>query len=948
MSRSFYGRERSMAQCPELRLPALPRIGRHLLFLGATLFFLWLGLLFLLSPASWAQTTQQYVYLSVPGSPSSSVSAFSKTSQTGALSAVPNSPFNERLQGGLVAIDGQGRFLFVLNPQSNDISMFQIDQASGAISEVPGSPFAVPPTINPNIAPSQPISIAAESSGKFLFVGYFSGDIQGQSSVASLSIDTSGATPALLTVQSTETSTGGAPVQLLTDPKGLHLYVGLSHGQNGLSDGGAEVYSIDSATGKLAYQGMADVLNDDGLSYAIDPQARFFYAGGRGNVGPVESCLISPVNGTATTCQPIFFLGSQNFPTAMVAENSGQFLYIDQSGTGGVVAYSVNQTSGALTQTPLAPFSTISFLPGGTVADPMGPYLYSATFTAPAVIHTYQVDPQTGSLAEIPGSPFSSGLSPVGCCGGLAISGNPVQAVSGPAVTIFPSSAQTFGAVVGSTSATQIFSIVNTGNQLLAINSISITGANVSSFSQTNTCLATLSPNNNCSVSVDFTPANAGTFTASLQIADNAPGTPQTLSLSGTGTAAAPAVTFSPTALTFPSTNQGTPSAPLVLTIINSGNAALTVSSVSISGSNPSDFTFTNNCTAAVAPAANCTISVVFTPAAAGQRTANLMVSDNASGSPQSLALSGSGIAVVPTVTFSPPSPSFPVITQGTSSASQTLTVTNSGSATLHVSSVSLGGPNASEFGFTNNCAAAVAPAANCSISLVFSPTAAGQHAASLTISDDAPASPQTVSLTATANPAFTVGTVSGGSMSATVSAGQSAQYQLQLTPGAGFSGTVSLSCTGAPLNATCQAPSTVSLANGAAAPFTVTVATSGPAAVPPLAPIRLRIIPTWPVLSFLTLAMLLFLLVKSHASAERAARVNCLALRRVLAKAFLSGTFAAAGCGGGSAALAPPTPSPIVTPSGTSTITITLSATSLSGQPLQQLPPIQLKLTVN
>ena len=843
MSRSFYGRESSMATCGKARVPLAPLRPESLPLPLVPLSLLCLGLLFFLSPAAWTQTTQQYVYLSVPGSPSS-VSAFSKTSQAGALSSVPNSPFNERLEGGLVAIDGQGKFLFVLNPQSNDISMFQIDQASGAISEVPGSPFAVPPTINPNMAPSQPISIAAQSSGKLLFVGYFSGDLQGQSSVASLSIDTSGATPALLTVQSIETATGGAPVQLLTDPKGLHLYVALSHGQNGLSDGGAEVYSIDPATGKLAYQGMADVLSDDGLSYAIDPQARFFYAGGRGNVGPVESCIISPVDGTANTCQPIFFLGSQNFPTAMVAENSGQFLYIDQSGTGGVVAYSVNQTSGALTATALAPFSTISFLPGGAVADPMGPYLYSATFTAPAIIHAYQVDPQSGGLAEIPGSPFSSGLTPVGCCGGLAISGNPVQAVSGPAVTIFPSSAQTFNAVVGSSSATQIFSIVNTGNQLLGINSISIGGANPSSFSQTNTCLATLSPNSNCSVSINFTPPSVGTFTAALQIADNAPGTPQTLALTGTGVAPQPAVTLSPAA------------------------------------------------------------------------------------------------------------PSFPVTTQGTSSLAQTLTVLSTGNAPLHVSSVSITGPNAPDFSFTNNCASAVAPGSGCAISLVFSPLGPGQRTASLTISDDAPASPQTIPLSATANPAFRAGAVSGGSMSATVSAGQSAQYQLQLTPGAGFSGSVSLSCTGAPLNATCQAPSTVSLANGAAAPFNVTVTTSGSAAASPFVPIRFRTIPTGPGLSLLALAVLLLLFAKNHAFVERAAAGNRLVLRRVLATAtatvILCGTLAAAGCGGGSAAVAPPPPPPLITPSGTSTITITLSANSLSGQPLQQLQPIQLKLTVN
>src|SRR5215472_7670705 len=272
--------------------------------------FLLLLVLFLAALSSaFAQTSQQYVYLSAPGSPSSSLSGLSKASQTGALSFLSNSPFNERLEGGLLAIDGQGKFLFVLNPVSNDISMSQIDQTSGALAEVSGSPFAVPPTINPNMAPSQPISIAAEPSGKFLFVGYFKGDVQGESSVVSLAIDTSGSSPVLITVQSTLTSTLGAPVQLLTDSKGLHLYVGLSNGQNGITVGGAEVYSIDSVTGKLAYQGMANVLSDEGQSYAIDSRDRFFFAGGRGNSGFLKNCVISPVDGTASSCSPALQLG---------------------------------------------------------------------------------------------------------------------------------------------------------------------------------------------------------------------------------------------------------------------------------------------------------------------------------------------------------------------------------------------------------------------------------------------------------------------------------------------------------------------------------------------------------------------------------------------------------------------------------------------------------------
>lgn len=829
-------KERTMAKRKRARL-FVSLLRERIPITSEALWFLLRASLFLVvAYAASAQTsTQQYVYLSLPGlppaAPSSLLSGFSKAGQTGALNPVPASPFNDRLEGGLVAIDGQGKFLFVLNSTTNDISMFQIDQASGALSEVAGSPFAVPAT-GPNAAPSQPLSITAESSGRFLFVGYFNGGLPGDSAIASLAINLSGSTPILVPIESLDIL--GAPLQLLTDPKGQHLYVGLSQGPNGAVNGGAIVFNIDLSTGMLLKQGTADTLLNNGSSYAIDPRDRFFYGSGKDFL---QSCLISPVDGTANTCSPLLLLDPNNTQIAMVAENSGQFLYLYQSGAApGVVVYSVNQTTGALTPV-LGPLSGIQFANGGTVADPMGPYIYSAKFATPTVIHAYQVGQQTGNLTEISGSPFNSG-SAGNCCGGLAISGTPSQAVSGPAVSIFPSTAN-FSAVVGSTSPTQIFSIVNTGNQLLALNSISITGTNASSFSQTNTCQATLAPNANCSVSITFSPASVGPSIANLQVADNAPGTPQTLVLNGTG------------------------------------------------------------------------------------------------------------IAPVPAATFSPAVPSFPTTTQGTSSPAQTLTITNSGNAPLIVSSVSLSGPNSSDFSFTNNCSAPVAPGSSCAVSLVFNPIGPGQRTATLLVSDNVQGSPQTISLSAAANPAFSAAAAPGSSNTASVSAGQPAQYQLQLTPGAGFSGTVGLGCTGAPLGAVCQVPANVSLANGTATTFTVTVTTSGPALVPPLTPVRLpHMPPPAPVPLLLTFLISLFaFLAKNHRSFERAASWNRLALSGALSAALFCVTLSFSGCGGGSAAVTPP-PLPIITPSGTSTITISLSATSSSGEPLQ-LQPIQLTLTV-
>jgi len=376
--------------------------------------------------------------------------------------------------------------------------MFQIDQSTGALTEVPASPFAVPPTLNSNHAPTRPISITTEESGSLVFVGYYDGDFVGSSSVVSLAIDAAGPSPVLVTQQSTSLSSGGAPIQLLTDPKGFRLYVGLSQGQNGLEVGGAEVYSINPSSGALSFNGLADTSAGRGHSNAMDPQGRFFFAGWGQNIGFIDSCMISPVAGTARRPSSTVNLGPNPgiLPGAMFVDNSGRFLYVAQVTGDNVVAYSIDQVTGALTQVQ-GPFTNISFSLGTSVADPLGPYLYSLSPFGSVGIHVYQIDQQSGNLTAISGSPFNGGMSGIGGASGIAISGNPVQALSGPAATIFPSTANFGSVTVGTRGPTRVFSIVNSGDQALAINSISIIGTNASSFSQTNTCTATLAPNAN-------------------------------------------------------------------------------------------------------------------------------------------------------------------------------------------------------------------------------------------------------------------------------------------------------------------------------------------------------------------------------------------------------------------------------------------------------------------
>jgi hypothetical protein len=150
-----------------------------------------------------------------------------------------------------------------------------------------------------------------------------------------------------------------------------------------------------------------------------------------------------------------------------------------------------------------------------------------------------------------------------------------------------------------------------------------------------------------------------------------------------------------------------------------------------------------------MAAGANCTIHGHFGPLASGALTAAISIADNATGSPQSIALSGTGIAA-PIVSLTATKLSFGTVKVGETSGSQSVTLTNTGDATLTISGISLTGPNVSSFVFANSCGTTLAPGANCTIHGHFAPISTGALAASVIISDNASGSPQSITLSGT------------------------------------------------------------------------------------------------------------------------------------------------------------------------------------------------------
>ncbi|HEY1937258.1 MAG TPA: choice-of-anchor D domain-containing protein [Candidatus Angelobacter sp.] len=313
-----------------------------------------------------------------------------------------------------------------------------------------------------------------------------------------------------------------------------------------------------------------------------------------------------------------------------------------------------------------------------------------------------------------------------------------VGTATGAAGALSPASLVFAGQPLNTSSASQHVTLTNKGDVTLSISSIQTTG----DFSQTNNCPATLISDASCTVNITFTPSAVGVSTGSLSVTSNAAVPIAPVALSGTG--AAPGIgVFSPQSLNFGSIAVKAQSAPQTVRLSNTGTGTLTFG-IAITG----DFSQTNNCGASLLPGANCSINVVFTPTATGNRTGSLSLSGNSSPAPAPIALAGSGIA--PLATYSATSLTFAPQLIGTASLAQSLTLSNTGTATLSISSLTISSIGVSDFSQTNNCGASLAVGASCSINVIFAPSARGARSAALSLaSNSLPVAPA-VSLSGT------------------------------------------------------------------------------------------------------------------------------------------------------------------------------------------------------
>jgi hypothetical protein len=451
-------------------------------------------------------------------------------------------------------------------------------------------------------------------------------------------------------------------------------------------------------------------------------------------------------------------------------------------------------------------------------------------------------------------------------------SGNVVQKIAltgtgtptAPIASILPASmAIDFGSVtVGTTSGAQTVTLTNTGSAALNLTSIAISGTNAPDFAiaaSGTTCPiagGTLTIAASCTIAVQFSPLSAGASkSASLTFVDDAANSPQQVTLGGSAPDAT-SLLVSPVSLAFAAQSEGTTSGSQIVTLSNTGSIPASIGGITLTGANVGDFALQNPCAPSLGAGKNCQLSVSFAPAVSappGSRSATLNIP---TGKPPTVTLAGTATQAIVSL---PASISLGSQLAGTSGTPQPLTVTNNSTGplagVLTVSGVTKGGSNPNDFALSmDNCTGGtVPPGQTCTIQVAFQPAPAatcgvgsGARSSTLTLADNAPGSPQSVSLTGTATD-FCFASATGQPVTAPIHPGQSATFALEIDSFAGFTGSVSLACAGAPPVGACtittnpaSSPPTVQVSAGAPGQFHVVVSTSA-VLFPPGNPSRKR-----------------------------------------------------------------------------------------------------------
>jgi hypothetical protein len=306
-------------------------------------------------------------------------------------------------------------------------------------------------------------------------------------------------------------------------------------------------------------------------------------------------------------------------------------------------------------------------------------------------------------------------------------------------------------------------------------------------------------------------------------------------------------------------------------------------------------------------------LNLVFSPTAAGTRTATLTFSDDATPGTQSVSLNGTATALsAPAVTLNPSSVGFPATSLNSTAAPITVTVTNSGNAPLNLGSFGIDeGQNSGDFAISTKSTCGpqsiIAAGNSCTIILTFTPSALGERTATLSISDDAAPGTQSIPLSGTGVGAGDF-TITSPGTTVVLNNGQTAKFPITISPAPGSTIVVTFFAPGLvpagtcvfypqPNPATVTSTQTFNFLFTTNAPQSGLVAPLGTAPARPIAPLTVRSLLAQIMMALGLLALLLVLLLQK-CGARGIFLPRYAALIPMLLIAAVSLTFV--GCGGG------------------------------------------------
>jgi PKD repeat protein len=308
-----------------------------------------------------------------------------------------------------------------------------------------------------------------------------------------------------------------------------------------------------------------------------------------------------------------------------------------------------------------------------------------------------------------------------------------------PDITVNPLS-HNYGSVAVGQSGSTFVSVANNGSETLMVSSTSLIGADASEFGVAGGGVFSLAPGSSQNLQVSFSPSSGGAKSATLRVSSDDPNESViNVALSGVGTALEQDITVAPLSRDFGSIVVGQSATSQTINIMNDGSANLSVTGLSLTGPNSAEFGLGGPGSFVLTPGASQDVQVNFTPGSVGSKSASLLIASDDPDEPSvQVSLQGTGALLEPDISVTPTLHDFGSVPV-TQSGSQSFVVRNDGTSALNVTSTTLTGPDAADFGVSNGGAFNLTPGASRNVQVSFNPSSEGAKSAVLELASDDP-----------------------------------------------------------------------------------------------------------------------------------------------------------------------------------------------------------------